>query len=154
MNNTEAKQDILTHLESLISERIIDVVGTYCNDKWKNLTRRLVEEDPTTLATEIADAVSKGVTAALSSDNQWPNSCNIPTRLNEIVLSAEQVARIINCYWYMNAAQFTQLICERLWFPGWTYNWVLAVARAGQRLGELPRRFAQRLSFVADRRLQ
>ena len=128
--NTETKQEVLTHLESLINERIIDVIGTYCNDKWRNLTKKLVEKDPTTLASEIAAAVSTGITTALSSDNQWPNSCNIPTRLNEIVLSAEQVATIINCNWYVNAAQFTQLMCERMWFPGWTYGWVLKQVRA------------------------
>jgi hypothetical protein len=101
------------------------VIGVYCGDKWKNVTRHLVEQNPTTLASQIAEAVSKGVTGALANDNQWPNECTTPTRFNEIVLSAEQVARIVNCFWYQNAAQFSQLGHERLLFPGWTYNWVL-----------------------------
>ena len=128
--NTETKQEVLTHLELLISERIIDVIGTYCNNKWRNLTKKLVETDPTTLASEIAVAVSTGITTALINDQTWPNGVAVPTRLNEIVLNAEQVKQVINCFWYQNAAQFTQLKCERLWFPGWTYNWVLAQVRA------------------------
>lgn len=128
--STEKKQEVLNHLEELISERIVDVIGVYCSDKWKNLTRRLVEQDPTTLASEIAEAVSKGVTASLANDSQWPNECKIPTQFNEIVVSAAQVALIINCCWYINAAQFTQLRYERLLFPGWTYDWVLKQARA------------------------
>ena len=128
--NTESKQETLTHLEALINERIIDVIGTYCNDKWKNLTVRLVKEDATTLASEIAIAVSSGITAALANDKKWPAECNAPTRPNEIVLSAKQVASVINCFWYINAAQFTQLERERNWFPGWTYDWVLKRVRA------------------------
>ena len=127
--NTAKKQEVLSHLEELINERIIDVIGVYCGDKWKNVTRHLVEQDPTTLASEIAEAVSKGVTTALANDNQWPNECTTPARFNEIVLSAEQVARIINCFWYQNAAQFSQLGYERLLFPGWTYGWVLQQVR-------------------------
>ena len=128
--NTEAKQEILNHLEALINERIIDVIGTYCNDKWKPLTTRLVNEDATTLASEIAIAVSSGVAAALSKDEKWPTACSAPTRPNEIVLSADQVASVINCFWYINAAQFTQLERERNWFPGWKYDWVLNRVRA------------------------
>ena len=128
--NTESKQETLNHLEALINERIIDVIGTYCNEKWKNLTVRLVKEDATTLASEIAIAVSSGITAALTNDKKWPAECNAPTRPNEIVLSAEQVASVVNCFWYINAAQFTQLERERNWFPGWTYDWVLKRVRA------------------------
>ena len=128
--NTESKQETLTHLEALINERIIDVIGTYCNDKWKNLTVRLVKEDATTLASEIAIAVSSGITTALINDKKWPAKCSAPTRPNEIVLSAKQVASVINCFWYINAAQFTQLERERNWFPGWTYDWVLKRVRA------------------------
>lgn len=128
--NTESKQETLTHLEALINERIIDVIGTYCNDKWKNLTVRLVKEDATTLASEIAIAVSSGITAALTNDKKWPAECTASTRPNEIVLSAEQVASVVNCFWYINAAQFTQLKIERNWFPGWTYDWVLKRVRA------------------------
>lgn len=128
--NTEAKQEVLTHLELRISERIIDVIGTYCNDNWRNLAKKLVETDPTTLASEIATAVSTGITTALTNDETWPNGAAVPTRLNEIVLNAEQVRRVIHCFWYQNAAQFTQLMCERMWFPGWTYDWVLAQVRA------------------------
>jgi len=128
--NTESKQEILGHLEALINERIIDVIGTYCADKWKPLTTRLVNEDATTLASEIAIAVSSGVAAALNKDEKWPTTCTAPTRPNEIVLSAEQVASVINCFWYINAAQFTQLKCERNWFPGWKYDWVLSRVRA------------------------
>jgi len=128
--STKSKQEILNHLEALINERIIDVIGTYCTDKWKPLTTRLVNEDATTLASEIAIAVSSGVTAALGKDKKWPLTCTAPTRPNEIVLSATQVATVINCFWYINAAQFTQLECERNWFPGWKYNWVLNRVRA------------------------
>ena len=84
--NSQTKQEVLTHLESLISERIIDVFGAYTNDKWRNFTSNLVKKDPTTLASEIAEAVSKGVTDALTNDEKWPNGCSISTRLNEIVL--------------------------------------------------------------------
>jgi len=122
--------ETLNHLEALINERIIDVIGTYCTDKWKPLTTRLVNEDATTLASEIAIAVSSGVAAALSKDEKWPMTCTAPTRPNEIVLSATQVATVINCLWYINAAQFTQLKCERNWFPGWKYDWVLNRVRA------------------------
>lgn len=128
--NTESKQETLNHLEALINERIIDVIGTYCDDKWKPLTTRLVTEDATTLAGEIAIAVSSGVAAALSNDEGWPTTCTAPTRPNEIVLSVTQVASVINCFWYINAAQFTQLERERNWFPGWKYDWVLSRVRA------------------------
>lgn len=128
--NTDSKQEALNHLEAIINERIIDVIGTYCDDKWKPLTTRLVNEDATTLASEIAIAVSSGVAAALSKDKTWPATCAAPTRPVEIVLSAKQVASVINCFWYINAAQFTQLKCERNWFPGWKYDWVLNRVRA------------------------
>ena len=84
--NTQAKKEVLNHLEALIKERIIDVIGSYCNDKWKPLTTRLVNEDATTLASEVAIAVSSGVAAALSKDEKWPTACSAPTRPNEIVL--------------------------------------------------------------------
>jgi len=155
--NTESKQKTLKHLEALINERIIDVVGTYCNDKWNGLTTRLVKEDATTLASEIAIAVSSGITAALSEDENWPTECSAPTRLNEIVLSAKQVATIINCYWYINAAQFTQLKCERNWFPGWKYDWVLKrLGVTGARVHDKDKfngmRVADDLDFVIIRR--
>ncbi len=155
--NTESKQEVLTHLESLISERIIDVFGAYTNKKWKNFTSNLIKKDPTTLASEIAEAVSKGVTEALTKDNKWPNICSVSTRLNEIVLLPEQVARIINCCWYMNAAQFTQLECERLWFPGWTYDWVLQqLGRTGAKVRDSKifngMSVAKDLNFVLIRR--
>jgi len=155
--NTESKQETLTHLEALINERIIDVIGTYCNDKWKNLTVKLVKEDATTLASEIAIAVSSGITTALTNDKKWPAECNAPTRPNKIVLSAEQVASVINCFWYINAAQFTQLERERNWFPGWTYDWVLKRVRAtGACIHDKDKfngmRVADGLNFVIIRR--
>ena len=155
--NTESKQETLNHLEALINERIIDVIGTYCNDKWKNLTLRLVNEDATTLASEIAMAVSSGITTALSNDEKWPAECNAPTRPNEIVLSAKQVASVINCFWYINAAQFTQLERERNWFPGWKYDWVLNRVRAtGACVHDKDKfngmRVADDLNFVTIRR--
>jgi len=128
--NSESKQETINHLEAIINERINDVIGTYCDDKWKPLTTRLVNEDATTLANEIAIAVSSGVAVALSNDEEWPTTCTAPTRPVEIVLSAKQVASVINCFWYINAAQFTQLECERNWFPGWKYVWVLNRVRA------------------------
>ena len=155
--NSKIKQEVLTHLESLINERIIDVFGAYTNDKWRNFTSNLVKKDPTTLASEIAEAVSKGITDALTNDEKWPNGCSISTRLNEIILLPEQVARIINCCWYMNAAQFTQLICERMWFPGWTYDWVLnQLGRTGARVQDSKifngMSVAEGLDFVLIRR--
>ena len=155
--NTESKQGTLSHLEALINERIIDVIGTYCNDKWKPLTTRLVNEDATTLASEIAIAVSSGVAATLIKDEKWPTTCTTPTRPNEIVLSAMQVASVINCFWYINAAQFTQLKCERNWFPGWKYDWVLNRVRAtGACIREKEKfngmRVADDLDFVLIRR--
>jgi len=155
--NIESKQEIFNHLEALINERIIDVIGTYCSDKWKPLTARLVNEDATTLASEIAIAVSSGVAGALSKDDKWPTACTAPTRPNEIVLSATQVASVINCFWYINAAQFTQLKCERNWFPGWKYDWVLNRVRAtGACIREKEKfngmRVADDLDFVLIRR--
>ena len=67
---TEAKQETLNHLEAPINECIIDVIGTYCNNKWKPLTTRLVDEDALTLSSEITIAVSSGVTTALSKDER------------------------------------------------------------------------------------
>ena len=124
------QRELLDRIEALITERIIDTLGTFASEKWLNTFQKELEHQPTTVAKQVAEAVAKGVAGTLTGNPEFPAGALPVARPDEIVLTPSQVRSISRALWYQNAAQFAQLRYELQWFPGWQYMWVFTRLRA------------------------
>ena len=124
------QRELLDRVEALITERLIDTLGTFASEKWLNTFQSELEHHPATVAKQVAEAVAKGVVGTLTGNPEFPAGPLPAARPDEIVLTPSQVRSISRALWYQNAAQFAQLRYELQWFPGWQYMWVFTRLRA------------------------
>jgi len=124
------QRELLDRVEALITERLIDTLGTFASEKWLNTFQSELEHHPATVAKQVAEAVAKGVAGTLTGNPEFPAGPLPAARPDEIVLTPSQVRSISRALWYQNAAQFAQLRYELQWFPGWQYMWVFTRLRA------------------------
>ena len=133
------QRELLDRIEALITERIIDTLGTFASEKWLGTFQSELMHHPATIAKQVAEAVAKGVVGTLTGNPEWPAGELPVARPDEIVLVPDQVRSISRALWYMNAAQFAQLRYELAWFPGWQYFWVFTRLRAMQAIVHDPK---------------
>lgn len=125
MSSPDSGPDNLEHLKAVIHERTLDVLGAYFEGIWRARSVRLAAEDPATIASEIAAAISEGVHRYLATDPGWPDSPTKPARALEAVLFPADVAHWGNMLRAGNAAGLARLRAGVTLTPGWPHQWVL-----------------------------
>jgi hypothetical protein len=129
----QAKASLVT-ISELVKEEIIQILGAYLrNGIDRNETLKRIDEEPGVLAEEIGSRVGKTVAGILAASDGWPNAVNAEYhRRTEVVLTANEISRVIHEMHWMNGAAHDRRMSERSKYPGWAHRWIFERIRVAR----------------------